>query len=87
MTPKSIGSDLFLEAGEDCAAAGLRLPSPGEGQLIAPKAAPAAFWTDDFWVYKEEEQALWVLAETGGLHVAFVGEPYGTFCVAVPSNN
>lgn len=87
MTPKSIGNHTFLEAAEACAAEGLRLPSPGEGLLMAPKAAPFAFWTDDFWVNKEEEQALWVLSITGGLHVGFVEETYGTFCVAVPTNN
>jgi hypothetical protein len=71
------------ECGED----GFRLPTPGEAQLMFPKATPEhSFWTDDFWVNGTTSTALVYWPEKKGLFAVESAGIYWIYCVTTPTN-
>jgi hypothetical protein len=73
------------EALAECAAAGLRLPSPSEAESLQTEIY--AVWTDDFWTNGAISYALTYTASSHSLVASESGEEASRVCVTTPINN
>jgi hypothetical protein len=75
----------FNEALNECAAAGLRLPSPSEAESLQTEIY--AVWTDDFWTNGATSYALTYTASSHSLNASESGAEASRVCVTTPIDN
>lgn len=75
----------FNEALIECAAAGLRLPSPSEAESLQTEIY--AVWTDDFWTNGAISYALTYTASSHSLVASESGGEESRVCVTTPIDN
>ncbi len=75
----------FTEALQECASAGLRLPSPAEAESV--QTGIYAVWTDDFWTNGATSYALYWNASLENLYAYESGSELNRVCVTTPIDN
>lgn len=79
------GHVTFTEALKNCAAAGLRLPSPSEAETL--ETGIYSVWVDDFWTNGATSYALVYLAPSHDLSEYESGLEANSVCVTTPVDN
>jgi hypothetical protein len=75
----------FNGALSECAAAGLRLPSPSEAESL--QTSIYAVWTDDYWTNGATSYALTYTASNHALVPSEIEEEANRVCVTTPIDN
>lgn len=84
---KEMGATDWNAALAECGAVGLRLPTPGEAQLIYPHATSNhPLWTDDFWVNGSTSEALVYWPQEKALYAVAISGTYWVYCVTTPTD-
>ncbi len=85
---EEMGANEWAGAVKECGEIGLRLPTPGEAQLMFPKATPEQpFWTDDIWVNGSTTTGLVYWPKMEALFAVEASKVEWIFCVTTPTTS